>query len=109
MYANGTGVEQDTTEALHWYRRAAAGGIALAQHSLGVLYSSGSGVAQDDARAYMWLAIAETGLEGDDAQRVTTLRTVVSDRLTFAQWNEAHTAATACLTSNFQTCGEPED
>ena len=37
MYCNGDGVEQDYTEAVVWYRKAAEQGNAGAQFNLGVL------------------------------------------------------------------------
>ena len=41
MYAKGRGVEQDDTEAVKWFRRAADQGIAEAQYTLGLRYVDG--------------------------------------------------------------------
>jgi TPR repeat protein len=54
MYSNGTGVQEDQTEAVKWYRMAAEQGDADAQHNLGVMYDNGAGVPQDLAEAVKW-------------------------------------------------------
>ena len=36
-YANGAGVDMDAAEAVKWYRTAADGGHAGAQHNLGIM------------------------------------------------------------------------
>jgi TIR domain/Sel1 repeat len=53
-YFYGTGVDRDYTEALKWFRKAAAQGHAGAQTNLGVMYANGQGVDQDDAQAVQW-------------------------------------------------------
>ena len=47
MYANGTGVPQDHSEAVRWYHLAANQGHARGQFNLGLLYQNGTGIAQD--------------------------------------------------------------
>ena len=54
MYHNGWGVPQDYTEALRWFRKAAAQGHAGAQAKLGLMYSRGRGVTQDYDAAVRW-------------------------------------------------------
>ena len=54
MYAKGTGVGRDDTEAVRWFRRAAEEGNADAQTWLGFMYQTGRGVGQDDAEAVRW-------------------------------------------------------
>ena len=54
MYYLGSGVQQDNTEALKWFRKAAAQGDATAQNSLGVMYERGQGVPQDYTEAVNW-------------------------------------------------------
>src|SRR4030095_1164368 len=58
MYVEGKGVPQDYTEALKWYRLAAAQGYAEAQFNLGVMYLGGEGVPQDYAEALKWYRLA---------------------------------------------------
>ena len=58
MYRCGDGVPQDFTEAVKWYRLAAAQGDAGAQYSLGNMYSRGEGVPQDKAEAVKWYRLA---------------------------------------------------
>jgi TPR repeat protein len=47
MYAKGTGVEKDTSEAVRLYRLASNQGHARAQLNLGVIYATGTGVPKD--------------------------------------------------------------
>jgi len=42
MYYNGHGVNQDSKQALHWYRKAAEQGYATAQNNLGAMYANGA-------------------------------------------------------------------
>jgi TPR repeat protein len=54
MYQKGEGVQQDSKQAVAWYRKAADQGMALAQCSLGVMYQQGEGVQQDYKQAAAW-------------------------------------------------------
>ncbi len=54
MYFRGDGVAQDTTEAVTWYRKAAATGYGAVQEFLGTLYDNGDGVPQNYAEAVTW-------------------------------------------------------
>jgi TPR repeat protein len=54
MYERGLGVEQDLTQARHWYVKAAALDNHIAQYQLGLMYKNGLGVAQDNAQALDW-------------------------------------------------------
>ena len=58
MYDNGTGVPQNYSEAVKWYRLAAEQGIATAQYNLGAMYANGEGVPQNDAEAVKWYRLA---------------------------------------------------
>ena len=49
---------QDYAEAMHWYRKAAEQGNAIAQFNLGVMYSNGKGVKQDQTEAAKWYRLA---------------------------------------------------
>ena len=53
-YDNGTGVEQDDSEAARWYRKAAEQGHAGAQFNLALAITNGDGVEQDAAEAERW-------------------------------------------------------
>src|ERR1043166_8330845 len=48
-YENGSGVRENLSLAINWYRKAAEKGFAPAQYSLGRIYVAGSGVPQDYA------------------------------------------------------------
>jgi hypothetical protein len=53
-YVKGSGVTQDSAEAVKWFRKAADQGYARAQYDLGVCYWNGSGVTRDRAEAVRW-------------------------------------------------------
>jgi TPR repeat protein len=54
MYYRGTGVPQDFSEALRWYRKAADQGLAEAQVHIASMYRQGQGVRQSYAEALRW-------------------------------------------------------
>jgi len=56
MYANAA---RNDTEAVRWYRLAAAQGSSQAQYNLGVMYAKGRGVAKNKAEALEWFHLAE--------------------------------------------------
>jgi hypothetical protein len=58
MYAHGSGVQANKTEAQTWLERAAAHGNIDAQYELGNALREGSGVVQDYERAAKWLELA---------------------------------------------------
>jgi TPR repeat protein len=52
FYYNGThGVKQDAAEALHWYEKAAASNLPIANYNLGCMYANGIGVDHDYEKA----------------------------------------------------------
>ena len=53
-------VPQNATEAMKWFRLAAAQGLAAAQYALSLAYSEGRGVPKDDTEATKWLRLATT-------------------------------------------------
>jgi len=62
MLFNGTGVEEDESEAVVWFRKAAEQGHANAQVNLGNLYYEGTGVQKDlDQAEYWYRKAAEQG------------------------------------------------
>lgn len=59
-YKHGWGVSRpDLTEALRYYRKAAAMGCFTAQHRIGDLYYYGRGVPQDFIESFRWYKMAE--------------------------------------------------
>ena len=66
MYHDGKGVaQQDYSEALKWYRKAADQGNANAQFKLGLMCAEADGVLQNYAEAVKWYRkAAEQGIEG---------------------------------------------
>lgn len=107
MYASGQGVPEDDSEAVRWFRLSARQGIGAAQANLGVMYHHGSGVRKDDGRAHMWLTVAMARVSEGMREAVANLRDAVGSKLQADQRARAQAQAAACLASNFQNCGEP--
>ena len=62
MYAEGSGVPQDDTEAVKWYRVAAEQGLVVAHNNLGRIYMENPSVPQNYGAAAMWYrSAAEQG------------------------------------------------
>ena len=59
MYDQGTGVKQDYTAALNWYRKAAMQGNITSQYNLGLKYQHGDGIRRNYKLAYYWFAKAK--------------------------------------------------
>ena len=91
MYHLGTGVPQDFTEAVKWYRLAAAQGNADAQYNLGRLYYLGTGVPEDFVQAYKWFNLSGAG---GDADGVTNTY-LLAAKMTKEQIVEAQRLSTA--------------
>ncbi len=53
-YLDGQSVQQDFTEAAHWYQKAASQGLAPAQYRIATLFERGKGVPLDMATARVW-------------------------------------------------------
>ena len=100
LYAEGGGIPQDESVAVHWFRRAAELGHTEAQFALGVMYANGRGVLKDSVLAYMWFNIA--GANGNE--RARTARDVLEEDLTRAEIGRATQLARACMSSNYETC-----
>jgi uncharacterized protein len=58
MYADGSGVQKDDSEAINWYRKSAERGYVGGQLNLGLVYENGRGVPQDYAMALHWYSKA---------------------------------------------------
>ena len=57
-YCDGEGVEQNYTEAVKWYTKAAEQGNADAQNNLGHCYHNGYGIEQNFIEAIKWFTKA---------------------------------------------------
>ena len=90
MYRDGQGVEQDLTETLKWWEKAAALGNVDAQFALGNIYSGGYGVDRDYVQSYMWFDItaAQTGTVWL-APIARSNRDALVDRMTDAEISKA--------------------
>jgi len=67
-YANGSGVNQNYSMAVEYWRKAAELGYSGAQRCLGFAYAHGQGVAHDNAKALMWYRKAAA--QGDSIARL---------------------------------------
>lgn len=86
------GVEQDYTEALKYYLKAAERGHLRAQFAAGSMYASGQRVTQNYVQAYKWLNLAAIGsLSNSDPQipKAENLRDSVASRMTQQEIAEA--------------------
>ena len=54
MYETGKGIEQNSEEAVKWYRKAAEQENATAQYNLGLIYQYGKGVVKNHSEAIKW-------------------------------------------------------
>src|ERR1041385_5526801 len=53
-YDQGRDTPVDKAEAVRWYEKSAAGGLAMAQNSLGSMYQAGDGGEKDYGKARVW-------------------------------------------------------
>jgi TPR repeat protein len=67
LYNHGTGVEQNWTKAVQYYRLSAEQGYAKAQCNLGTMLGQGAGAPKDPVEAHMWFYLAA---QSDDAEAV---------------------------------------
>jgi len=102
-YAQGDEVEQDYSEAVRWFEKAANQGHVVAQATLGAYYWAGRGVPEDLTRAYFWSVLASAG--GDEASkyRVVTL----ASRMTKTQVAQAEQEANQWLNQHQGTSQVP--
>ena len=54
MFLNGSAAQRDPAQAIHWYRKSAEQGLAIAQYNLAKRYYGGDGIDQDYAEARKW-------------------------------------------------------
>ncbi len=72
-FTGAAGFEQDYTQALEWYLRAANQGHAKAQFSLGYCYEFGDGVEQNQAEALYWYYAAFNNGDQEAKARIEEL------------------------------------
>ena len=87
LYDGGYDRPQDSTQALHWYRRAALNGSRDAQVQLGFIYATGrEGIAQAPVQAFVWFSMAAN----NGAKNAAVYRDKVAQRLNTRQLDEAY-------------------
>lgn len=64
-YERGRGALPDQAKAIHWFERAADGGLARASYELGLRYKDGQGVPVDGVTAHRLLRVARAGGSND--------------------------------------------
>ena len=72
-YFKGKGVTKDAPEAVKWFQKAAAQGLAGGQYNLGLCYAYGEGVGQDKVEAAKWLRKASDQGYADSAEELRKL------------------------------------
>jgi len=105
MYANGSGVPKDESEAVNWYRRSAEQGYIGGQLNLGLMYENGRGVHRDYTVALQWYRKAAAqgsataqdsigyfygqgmGVKRDDGEAVAWFRRAAEQGMAGAQYN----------------------
>ena len=105
MYANGSGVPKDESEAVNWYRKSAERGYVGGQLNFGLMYENGRGVPRDYAVALQWYrkaaaqgsALAQDsigyfygqgmGVKRDDGEAVAWFRRAAEQGMAGAQYN----------------------
>ena len=90
-YYDGEGVPEDNTEAVKWWRLAAAQGDARAQAALGVLYANGTGVPEAVVQAYKWYNLAAASGNTIAVKN----KNIVAEKMTKEQIAEAQRLSTA--------------
>ena len=101
----GAGVQKDQTEAVRWFRKAAAQGHAGAQNSLGACYAFGTGVDKNETEAAKLYRLAAeqgdgaaqgnlalcyqngTGVEEDEREAVRWFRSAAEQNIDQAQFS----------------------
>ncbi len=84
LYAQGDesqSIKRDSSEAAHWFTRAAEHGSISAQYKLALLYWGGHGVPKDANKAYFWAVLARAG--GQEGSK--DLAKVLANGMTRAQ------------------------
>ncbi len=83
LYYNGSDVEKDYAQAIHWYQKAAAQGLAQAINSIGDCYFYGHGVEKNDSKAHsLYEKAAEQGLASAQSNLSMTITGVAVQRKT---------------------------
>jgi hypothetical protein len=74
QYATGDNVQQDYSQAVRWFIKAAEQGHVLAQATLGAYYLAGRGVPTNLSKAYYWSILAQAGGDQASEYRVNLLK-----------------------------------
>ncbi len=91
-YFNGQGVAQNYSEALRWYRLAAAQGNADAQGQIGFAYAQGIGVVKNYVEAVKWFKLAaaqgESSARANLGSAYANGQGVAQDYVESVKWNK---------------------
>ncbi len=85
MYEYGKGTDENYTQAVYWYKKAAEQGDTEAQLNLAVMYASGEGIPENFVLAYKWANLAAA--RGNENAR--EMKNEVKKRMTRTQIAEA--------------------
>jgi len=85
MYKYGTGVSEDYSQAVFWYKKAAEQGDTKAQVNLATMYNAGEGVPENYILAYKWSNLAAAR----GSEQAKDLKNEMRKRMTREQIAEA--------------------
>ena len=85
IYEYGKGTDENYTEAVYWYKKAAEQGDTKAQVNLATMYNAGEGVPENYILAYKWSNLAAA--RGSEQAR--DLKNELRKRMTREQIAEA--------------------
>jgi TPR repeat protein len=73
LLENGLAMNRDTALAAAYYRKAAEGGLALAQYRVAMMYAEGRGAPQNPVEACAWLELAAAQGQAEAAAKLAQL------------------------------------
>ena len=77
MSWHGTGTQRDASEAMEWWRKAAAAGSTMAMLNIGAAYLRGAGVPKNLAKAKAWFEKAAAAGDPRGKQALQELQELV--------------------------------
>ena len=95
MYKYGTGISEDYSQAVLWYKKAAEQGDTKAQVNLATMYNAGEGVPENYILAYKWSNLAAArgseqarDLKNDLRKRMTRKQIAEAQQLSI-EWEQS--------------------
>ena len=93
-------IDENFSEAVKWFRRAASAGNSSAQYDLGMAHFMGEGAIQDKVSAHMWFNVAAS----NGHKLAKTMREYLFSQMTPADISKAQELARECVRKNYKRC-----